>query len=225
MDAVSSAGVPLVAQHGVRLLLFAAERQEWCFLVCSSGLPSYPVAWSSRWCRLSFGGLSVMEALGRISSSTLPVSPRRSQLEIWTLPSPLYLSVLRCLGVACGVRRIRDACAFWFHSGYIFYVAVNSNPEAFSLHSDRMEKCAQLILLVAVSLSAVRTLNLSTISPWWRCGFFFDTFCVSFRAPPVVPELSASFSSFRALTTVSARVRLPGDLAPGLPITAPMLLI
>ena len=27
-------------------------------------------------------------------------------LEIWTLPSPSYLSVLRCLGVACEVRRI-----------------------------------------------------------------------------------------------------------------------
>ena len=34
---------------------------------------------------------------------------------------------------------------------------------------------------------------------------FSDAFCVIFRAPPVVPELSASFSSFRALTTVSAR--------------------
>ena len=34
---------------------------------------------------------------------------------------------------------------------------------------------------------------------------FFDAFCVIFRAPPVVLELSASFSSFRALTTVSAR--------------------
>ena len=34
---------------------------------------------------------------------------------------------------------------------------------------------------------------------------FFDAFCVIFRAPPVIPELSASFSSFRALTPVSAR--------------------
>ena len=34
---------------------------------------------------------------------------------------------------------------------------------------------------------------------------FFDAFCVIFRALPDVPELSASFSSFRALTTVSAR--------------------
>ena len=53
---------------------------------------------------------------------------------------------LRCLGVAFGVRCIRDACFAWFNSGYmfygrfwtnfsIFYVAVNSNPEAFVLHS------------------------------------------------------------------------------------------
>ena len=34
---------------------------------------------------------------------------------------------------------------------------------------------------------------------------FSDAFCVIFRAPPAMPELSASFSSFRALTTVSAR--------------------
>ena len=32
---------------------------------------------------------------------------------------------------------------------------------------------------------------------------FFDACCVIFRAPPVVPELSASFPSFRAPTTVS----------------------
>ena len=38
---------------------------------------------------------------------------------------------------------------------------------------------------------------------------FFDAFCVIFRAPPAMPELSASFSSFRALTAVSAR-GLPG---------------
>ena len=40
---------------------------------------------------------------------------------------------------------------------------------------------------------------------WWRVMGFLDAFCVMFRAPPVVPELSASFSSFRVLTTVSAR--------------------
>ena len=36
-----------------------------------------------------------------------------------------------------------------------------------------------------------------------------DAFCVIFRAPPVVPELSASFSSFRALTVVRAPAGLP----------------
>ena len=35
---------------------------------------------------------------------------------------------------------------------------------------------------------------------------FFDAFCVIFRAPLIVPELTASFSSFRALTAVSAQV-------------------
>ena len=34
---------------------------------------------------------------------------------------------------------------------------------------------------------------------------YFGSFCAIFRAPPVVPELSASFSSLRALTPVSAR--------------------
>ena len=38
-----------------------------------------------------------------------------------------------------------------------------------------------------------------------------DAFCVIFRAPPAMPELSASFSSSRVLTVVSARglLRLP----------------
>ena len=46
------------------------------------------------------GRLSVMEAFG-----------------IWILPSPSYLSVLRCLGVGSGARCIRDACLVqqWIH--------------------------------------------------------------------------------------------------------------
>ena len=71
-------------------------------------------------------------------------SPRRSHLEIWTLPSPLYLSVLLVFGYF--VLVLRGACATWFASGYIFYgrlwtnfsifyVAVNSNREVFVLHS------------------------------------------------------------------------------------------
>ena len=86
MDAVSLAGVCTVAQHGVRRFLLVAERQEWCSLVCSSGLPSYPVAWSSRWCRLC-AGAALCQPLGSfwmISSSASFCCSRRSHLEIWT---------------------------------------------------------------------------------------------------------------------------------------------
>ena len=64
----------------------------------------------------------------------------------------------------------RDACFAWFHSGYLFYGRLLANFTYFlhAVHSDpwrsspfrRMEKCAQLMLRVAVSLRAVRTLNL-----------------------------------------------------------------
>ena len=119
-----------------------------------------------------------IHTLIRISSSTCP-SPRYSHLEIWTLPSPSCLSVLRCLGVASGVRRIRDACFAWFNSGYMFYERLLANFTYFlrAVHSDpwcsspfrRMEKCAQLMLRVAVSLRAVRTLNLDIISTSFPC--------------------------------------------------------
>ena len=72
------------------------------------------------------GYQSVMEAFGRISSSTCAL-PRCSHLEIWTLPSPSFRSVLRCWGVASGVRRIRDACFAWFNSGYMFYERLLAN--------------------------------------------------------------------------------------------------
>ena len=137
---MSLAGVSSVGQHGVRLLLLVAEKQEWCFLVCSSGSPSYPVAWSSCWCRLCLAtspSWRLLEEFPLLRAS----SSRCSHLEIW-------LSVLRCLGVVCGERRIRDACAAWFHSGYIIYGrlwtnftyflrAVNSNPRcSLSILSD-----------------------------------------------------------------------------------------
>ena len=86
MDPVSSAGVSSVAQHGVRLLLLVAERQEWCFLVCSSGLPSHPVALEQLLVQRVLGRLSVMrllEAFPLLRAS----SSHCSHLEIWTLPS------------------------------------------------------------------------------------------------------------------------------------------
>ena len=73
-----------------------------------------------------------------------------SSSGVWVLP------------VECVVLVFRDACAAWFNSGYmfcgrlwtnftIFYVAVYSNPEASGLHSFELRKCAQSMLLVAVS--------------------------------------------------------------------------
>ena len=35
--------------------------------------------------------------------------------------------LLRCLGVASGVRRIRDACYAWFNSGYMFHERLLAN--------------------------------------------------------------------------------------------------
>ena len=119
MDAVSLAGVWYRAQHGVRRLLLVAERQEWCSLVCSSGLPSYPVARSSRWCRLCTGAAcQPWRSSGRISCSTCYVS-RCSHLEIWTLPSPLCLSVLLvygcCLWSTSYSGRVRCLVQQWIH--------------------------------------------------------------------------------------------------------------
>ena len=158
MASVRLAGVSSVAQHGVRLLLFVAERQEWCSLVCSSGLPSYTVGSEQPLVQAVHGCcLSVLEASGRITCSACCVS----RCLHFALVS---FSPFRCLGVACGVRRNRDACAAWFDSGFFFYGrlrtnfsifhgAVNSNPEAVLLHPVSVEKCAQSMLLVAVSLS------------------------------------------------------------------------
>ena len=82
MDAVRLAGV---WYRGCFFLV--AERQKWCSLVCSSGLPSYPVARSSRWCRtgaacqpwrlleefpLLRACLAVLFALGKLDTSPLP---------------------------------------------------------------------------------------------------------------------------------------------------------
>ena len=78
------------------------------------------------------GRQSVMEAFGRISSSTCP-SPRYSHLEIWTLPSPSYLSVLRCwvlpleyvvFGTRAFLGSTMDTCpagGFW-RTSHFFHV-------------------------------------------------------------------------------------------------------
>ena len=110
----------------------------------------------SRWCRLCAGALcKLTAAFGRISSST-SICSRCSHLESWTLllcprifqswfgawVLPVKYCVLDFWGSpsCCLVRQ-------WIHSSrgfgrnfHIFYVAVNSNPESFRLHSRRMER-------------------------------------------------------------------------------------
>ena len=72
----------------------------------SLGLPSYAVAGAAVGADCAWGRLSVMEACGRISSSTLP--PRRA-VRTWKSGlclRPRILQSFWCMGVACGVRRI-----------------------------------------------------------------------------------------------------------------------
>ena len=90
--------------------------------------------------------LSVMEAFGRIFCSALPASSRCSQLGNWTLRlRPRFFKLVMVFG-CCLWSTASCVHLTWFDSGYmvferlwtnfsIFYVVVNSNPEAFGLHS------------------------------------------------------------------------------------------
>ena len=126
MDAVSLAGVSSVAQHGVRLLLLVAAKQEWCFLVCSSGSPSYPVAWSSCWCRLCLATSPSWRLLEEFPLLRAP----RCAIRTWKSGHCLYPRIFQSFGVwvlpleyVC----IRDACFAWFNSGYMFYERLLAN--------------------------------------------------------------------------------------------------
>ena len=131
------------------------------------GLPSYAVVGAAAGADCAWGRLLVMEAFGRISSSTLPASSRCSHLEIWTSPSPSYLSV-----------PLVFECYLWSTSYCIRGSTVETcssrgfgRISAFStlrrtrilrrLFSIRFEwrSGAQSMPLVAVSLSAARTLE------------------------------------------------------------------
>ena len=132
MDAVSLAGVSSVAQHGVRLLLLVAEKQEWCFLVCFSGSPSYPVVWSSCWCRLclatspswrlleEFPLLRALRRAIRTWKSGLCLRPRIFQsFGVWVLPLEYVVFGTRAL-----LGSTVDTCStrgFW-RTSHIFYV-------------------------------------------------------------------------------------------------------
>ena len=191
MDAVSLAGVSSVAQHGVRLLLFVAEKQEWCFLVCSSGSPSYPVAWSSCWCRLclatspswrlleEFPLLRALCRAIRTWKSGLRFRPRFFQsFGVWVLPLEYVVFGTRAL-----LGSTVDTCStrgFW-RTSHIFSVWWTQFRGVYSPFR-RMEKCAQLMLRVAVSLRAVRTLNLDIISTSSPCDGVGLTHFASFFA-------------------------------------------
>ena len=121
-----------MAQHGVRLLLLVAEKQEWCFLVCSSGSPSYPVVWSSCWCRLclatspswrlleEFLFLRAFRRAIRTWKSGLCLSPRIFQsFGVWVLPLEYVVFGTRAL-----LGSTVDTCStrgFW-RTSHIFYV-------------------------------------------------------------------------------------------------------
>ena len=166
----------------------------WCVLLLVYPLTQWleqPLVQAVRGCRLS-----AVEAFGRISSSTLLALPRCSHLENWTLllcPRifQLILAYGCCLWSAAywilrEILRAPHLVRQWTHvlrglsnNLHIFYVAVNSNHEAFGLHSFRMEERAQSMLLVAASLSAVRTLEVDIISS----SAPFLTVCGNFRGP------------------------------------------
>ena len=80
-----------------------------------------------------------------------------------------------CLWSTSYSRRVLCLVQQWIHvlreafgELHIFSTCGALRPVAFALHSS-MEKCAQLVLRVAVSLRAVRTLNLDIISTSSPC--------------------------------------------------------
>ena len=169
-----------------------AERQEWSWLARSSpGPPSHavagaaapPVSHGGSWKMFLFyvACLVALFALGKLENWTLLLCLRIFQLVmaygccLWSTAYWIFRKYPACTSLGSTV----DTCSSrgLERIVHISHVAVNSNPEAFGLHSFRMEKRAQSMLLVAVSLSAVRTLEVdisSTSAP-------FSTVCGNFR--------------------------------------------
>ena len=117
--------------------------KEWCFLVCSSGLPSYPVAWSSCWCRLCLACQSwrlleefplpcALRAI-RTWKSPLCLRPRFFQsFGVWVLPLEYveFSGRVLCL-VQQWIHVLREAIG----ELHIFSPCGELRSEAFSLHS------------------------------------------------------------------------------------------
>ena len=183
----------------------------------SPGLPSYAAAGAAA---CAGCGLSVVEAFGRISSSTFCRAVRTWNTEHFSFDFVSF-SLFWRVGVACGVQRIGFSeilralhlVRLWIHvlrevfeNLHFFHVAVNSNPEAFGLHSCRMEQRAQSMLLVVASLSAVRTLELTL----FLRALHFSTAAAFFAASRSIPRaLDDEIEGSGAGTPV---FRLPGVL-------------
>ena len=147
------------------------------FLPCGS---EQPLVQAVHGCRLS-----AMEAFGRIPCYRCCVS-RCSHLENWTLLLRLRIfQHILAFGCACGVQRIGflgdPACTLLgstvihvlrglWQNLHIFYVSVNSNPEAFALHSAEWRsvhsRCFWLQLLSA---------RLARWNLGWKSRSFFDS--------------------------------------------------
>ena len=203
MDAVSLAGVSLVAQHGVRLLLLVAESQEWCFLVCSSGLPSYPVAWSSRWCRLCLAAgqlwrlleefpvlrcrLVALFALGNLdfAFTLVSFSPSVFGCCLW---STSYSGRVRCL-VPQWIFCLREA----LDEFHIFSTCLELRPKTFSPFLQNGGEVGSALgselsagftswtpWLMACPWCASQCWRRSSRRPRWRCGGFSTHFASFF---------------------------------------------
>ena len=193
MDAVSLAGVWFRGATRVRRLLLVAERQEWSWLARSllvfpltqwleqplvQTVPGLPVSHGGYWKNFPFYVACVVAlfALGYLDFAFALVS--------------FSLSVFGCC--LWSTSYFRDTCFAWFNSGYMFYERLLANFTFFlrAVHSDswrssplsRMEKCAQLMLRVVVSLRAVRALKLDIISTSSSCDGVGLTHFASFFA-------------------------------------------
>ena len=103
----------------------------WCVLLLVYPLTQWleqPPVQAVRGCRLS-----VMKALRRISSSTLPALPRRSHLESWTfLLCPRIFQLVLAFGCWMWVQRLGFfgrfcVLATWLDSGYMFFERLWTN--------------------------------------------------------------------------------------------------
>ena len=173
MDAVSLAGVSGGTTWSAASSPCCCEARV-VLPVCSSGPPSYPVAWSSCWCRLC---LAACPSWRLLEEFPLLRGLRRA-IRTWKSGHCLRPCIFQSFGVWVLPLEHVFVTRAWFNSGYMFYEWLLANFTYFLrvVHSDRgvppfrrMEKCAQLMFRVAVSLRAVRTLNLDIISTSSSC--------------------------------------------------------